>query len=94
MMIPQYWHEEPCKEGYVTVKYRIKKGVVLFRICGEYFLFPSQISDVSVPFIITVPSELLLVLNSSVESMNVTDLSDDIKKKISRLIRLGYLEAC
>ena len=71
------------------MNYKLAKGVVLLNICDSYFLFPSRNSGISVPFLVTAAEELVSVLNSRISE---NDIQEKTKQKLSRLLRMGYIE--
>ena len=74
--------------------FRLKKGVVLFQICGAYFIFPSRSANPRISALITVPKELADFLHMRPEGSVVPELSEEAQKKLQRLIRIGFVEEC
>ena len=71
--------------------YRLKIGVVLFCMCGEYFIFPSREAIGLFQMIISVSSELVSVLSSDKE-IDLQALSEETIKKLTRLKATGFVE--
>ena len=69
--------------------YRLKKGVILFSICGKSFLFPSREADSLPPVILSVSGELLSALNSLEPCQ---DYSTETANKLRHLISAGFVE--
>lgn len=69
--------------------YRLKKGVVLFDMCGESFLFPSRSSGVKLGFLLPAPPALagLLRRENGPESLSGEELN-----KLRRLVKTGLVE--
>lgn len=73
--------------------YRLKKGVVIFEVCGGCFIFPSRAAQTLVQAILPVSEELRAVLlreDASKEEM--LSLSPEMEQRLKRLARAGYVE--
>ena len=73
--------------------YRLKKGVVLFHMCGGDFIFPSREAEHLIPVIITATPELAAFLSKN-ENNSLEELSPEALKKVRRLIGAGFVEEC
>ena len=74
--------------------YRLCKGVVLFRMCGKSFLFPSREADGLVGAIISVPDQMAAILrgeNGPFEE-DGTIQSGEMQRKLERLTAAGFIE--
>ena len=78
------------------MNYQVRKGVALFQMCGEYFLFPSRESGIRLPFIISVSDRLAVLLlpetGDETKRQVLSSLNEQEKKKLSRLTVLRYIE--
>ncbi len=68
------------------MKYRLKNGVVLFPICGEYFIVPSRKASLP-PVILSATPELAYVLTEGLEKT-----SSETETRLRRLIAAGIVE--
>ena len=68
------------------MKYRLKNGVVLFPICGEYFIVPSRKASLP-PVILSATPELASVLAEGLE-----ETSSETKTRLRRLMDAGIVE--
>ena len=84
-------HMIHCAEGDRQVKYTLKKGVVLFEMCGERFIVPSREAGL-MPVILTVSSEMLSVLEAE-QGVSEDSLSPETRKKLQLYTAAGILEA-
>ena len=73
--------------------YRLKTGIVLFELCGESYLFPSRRSGVHLGFLITVPPALAALLRQEPGAAAQT-LHEEERKKLQRLLKMGFVEEC
>lgn len=73
------------------MKYRLKKGVVLFPMCGEFFIVPSREAGFRAPVILSASEELAGVLNSE-ENTGEKELSENTLKKLRSFTAAGILE--
>ena len=75
------------------MRYRLKDGVVLFKMCDGHFIFPSREAGDLLPVLLTASDELVSVLQ---QDSIVTDdgLSLETKKKLKRLVNTGFIEEC
>ena len=72
--------------------YRLKKGVALFRMCGECFIFPSRSANPPLLFITPVSQELADFLNRKKPAAAVSELSEEAQNKLQRLQRMRLVE--
>ncbi len=73
--------------------YRLKKGVVIFEICGGCFIFPSRAAQTLVQAILPVPEELRAVLlREDTPKKAVSGLSPEMEQRLKRLAKAGYIE--
>jgi len=72
------------------VRYRLKEGVVLLRMCGEHFIFPSRKAKGLVPVILKASPELVSVLRP--EGYTVKEVSMETEKKLKCLVKAGFAE--
>lgn len=75
------------------MNYRLSNSVVLFRMCGEDFLFPSRKEGNLIPFIISLSSELASALRQE-KTVCTENLSAEDCKKLQRLAKLRFVEEC
>ena len=73
--------------------YRLKKGVVLFEMFGEHYLFPSRSSGASLGFLVTASPGLAVYLQSG-RGPDMRDLREEDREKLQRLAKLGFVEEC
>ena len=73
------------------MKYRLKKGVTLFRMCGELFIVPSREAGFRAPVILSASQELASVLETE-EDAEMSVLSESTVKKLRSLTAAGFLE--
>ena len=71
------------------MKYRLKNGVVLFPVCGEYFIVPSRKSALP-PVILSATSELASVLAEGRPSLE--EASSETRTRLRRLMAAGIVE--
>ena len=74
--------------------YKLRKGVVLFRMFGEDYIYPSRSANLTFPFLITAPPELAAVLRQEITPASLQELSAETQNKLQSLIRLGVIEEC
>ena len=72
------------------MRYRLKKSIVLFSMCGEFFIFPSRASGFYSPVILSASPELTAVLRQ--EASAEEKLSEEQWKKLKRLMAAGLIE--
>lgn len=73
-----------------SLRYRLKKGVVLFSMCGERFLVPSREAGYRAPVILSVSPELAAVLLK--EETVLSAVSEETLARLQRLAAAGFLE--
>ena len=73
------------------MRYRLKKGVVLFSVCGKCFLFPSREAGNFPPMLLSVTEELASVL-SPASPAATRELSPETRKKLQRFAAVGIIE--
>lgn len=74
------------------MKYRLKNGVVLFPICGEYFIVPSRKAALP-PVVLSASSDLASILLEGKEA-SAANTSPETVMKLQRLTAAGILEEC
>lgn len=75
------------------MRFRLKKGVVLFPMCGELFLVPSRAAGFNAPIILSVSPDFASLLDSK-EDLSALGLSEETLKRLRRLTAAGLLEEC
>ena len=80
---------EECAPGY-----RVRKGVVLFQMCGRNYLFPSKEADGLPAILFPIAPEICAVLSGRKENADspVEEQDPSIAEKIKRLVRLRLIE--
>ena len=73
------------------MRYRLKKGVVLFAVCGEHFLFPSREAGKLPPILLSITKEMACTLGST-EPFSLEDLSSETQDRIRRYAAVGIIE--
>lgn len=71
--------------------YRLRKGVVVFSMCGEDFIFPSREADRLPPAILTLTPDLAEALKKGANTDSY-GFSPEEQKKLQRLAAAGYIE--
>ena len=74
------------------MRYRVKKGVVLFSMLGQNYLFPSRKAGIPIAFLVSISDELTSILKEKTDLIVMQDLDMELQKKINRLLKLGYIE--
>ena len=75
------------------MKFRLKKGVVLFPMCGELFIVPSSSAGFNAPVILSVSSAFADLLDPENET-DPASLSEETIERLRRLAAAGLLEEC
>ena len=75
------------------MKFRLKKGVILFPMCGELFIVPSRSAGFNAPVILSVSSALADLLDPENET-DPASLSEETIERLRRLTAAGLLEEC
>ena len=75
------------------MKYRLRKGVVMFKLCGSYYLFPSRNAGLPLAFLVSISEEILPFLSVTADTPT-NPVSFEVRKKLQNLIRLKYVEEC
>ena len=73
------------------MRYRLKKGVVLFSMCGEKYILPSREAKGLIQFIISASQELAEILDSE-EEVAESSISAETRNKLNRLKKAGFIE--
>lgn len=73
--------------------YRLKKGVVLFQMCGEDFLFPSREAGAKAAFLVSSTPEISALLSGHTTSTE-DQISPEAAAKLKRFVGLGFVEEC
>ena len=73
------------------MKYKLTNGVVLFRICGEYYIFPSRQAEMLPALLICASEELARILQKEAD-VSEKELAPETYKKIQHLIAAGFIE--
>ena len=73
------------------MRYRVKKGVVLFAMLGKDYLFPSRESGVKLGMLIALPEELAALLRTGGDPQG---LGKEMLEKLHRYEKLGFVEEC
>lgn len=76
------------------MKYRINRGVALFRICDSWFLFASRSSDAPAGILITVSDELLSILKNPQKEITESELDQKTVNRLNKLVKIKYLKEC
>ncbi len=71
------------------MKYRLKNGVVLFPVCGEYFIVPSRKAALP-PVILSAAPELVSALTEGKDSAE--EISSETRTKLQSLTAAGIVE--
>lgn len=79
-----------CSEDDRQVKYTLKKGVVMFEMCGERFIVPSREAG-PIPVVLTVSPEMRSVLEAE-QGVSEDSLSPETRKKLQLYTAAGILE--
>ena len=74
------------------MSYRLKPGVVLFRMFDQMFLFPSRKADARISVLIILSPELAVYLQRQDETPAEDGLSAESQERLIRLEKLGYVE--
>lgn len=73
--------------------YVLKKGVVLFQMCGEHFIFPSRGAGKLAPAILSASEEMVSILQAKGEPKGIVNtISPETERKLQLLVRAGFLE--
>lgn len=70
--------------------YRLRKGVAVFSMCGEYYIFPSREAHELLPVILAVTPGLAAALRTG-EPFDDRGFSAEERKKLERLAAAGYI---
>ena len=73
------------------MRYRLKKGMVLFSVCGEFFLFPSREVGTLPPVILSVSEELAHTLDPTA-TFSLEGLSRETEARLKRWLSAGIIE--
>ena len=71
------------------MKYRLKNGVVLFPVCGEYFIVPSRKAALP-PVILSASPELASILAEG--KIAAEEASSETWTRLRRLMAAGIVE--
>lgn len=73
--------------------YRLKKGVVIFEVCGGGFIFPSRAAQTLVQAILPLSEELrAVILREDTSRAEMSSLSPETEQRLKRLAWAGYIE--
>lgn len=73
--------------------YRLKKGVVIFEVCGGGFIFPSRAAQTLVQAILPVSEELRdVIFKEHTSKEKMPSLSPEMEQRLKRLAKAGYIE--
>ena len=76
------------------MRYRLKEGVVILRICESDFLFPTAKAGFRLHMLYPITPETAGYLSSESHSDSLSELSEAALSCLRQLVKFGLIEDC